>query len=280
MPAFIIFCLALLLIGWLIGQPWLTERRRQRIRARPFPAAWRDILKRRVPYVRALPADLQLQLKQLIQVFLAEKAFIGCDGLEITDEIRVTIAAQACLLILNRPRDYYPGLRQILVYPDSFVVQRGHTDPAGVAHEGRQVLAGESWADGQVILSWHDTLTGAATPDDGQNVVIHEFAHQLDQETGSANGAPILARRAHYARWSEVLGTEFRKLQARASRYRFEHDGESEPSLFSDYGATDPAEFFAVISEVFFEQPHRMASEHPALYRELSGFYRLDPLSW
>ena len=280
MPAFIIFCLALLLIGWLIGQPWLTERRRQRIRARPFPAAWRDILKRRVPYVRALPADLQLQLKQLIQVFLAEKAFIGCDGLEITDEIRVTIAAQACLLILNRPRDYYPGLRQILVYPDSFVVQRGHTDPAGVAHEGRQVLAGESWADGQVILSWHDTLTGAATPDDGQNVVIHEFAHQLDQETGSANGAPILARRAHYARWSEVLGTEFRKLQARASRYRFEHDGESEPSLFSDYGATDPAEFFAVISEVFFEQPERMASEHPALYKELSGFYRLDPLSW
>lgn len=280
MPAFIIFCLALLLIGWLIGQPWLTERRRQRIRARPFPAAWRDILKRRVPYVRALPADLQLQLKQLIQVFLAEKAFIGCDGLEITDEIRVTIAAQACLLILNRPRDYYPGLRQILVYPDSFVVQRGHTDPAGVTHEGRQVLAGESWADGQVILSWHDTLTGAATPDDGQNVVIHEFAHQLDQETGSANGAPILARRAHYARWSEVLGTEFRKLQARASRYRFEHDGQSEPSLFSDYGATDPAEFFAVISEVFFEQPHRMASEHPALYKELSGFYRLDPLSW
>lgn len=280
MPAFIIFCLALLLIGWLIGQPWLTERRRQRIRARPFPAAWRDILKRRVPYVRALPADLQLQLKQLIQVFLAEKAFIGCDGLEITDEIRVTIAAQACLLILNRPRDYYPGLRQILVYPNSFVVQRGHTDPAGVTHEGRQVLAGESWADGQVILSWHDTLNGAATPDDGQNVVIHEFAHQLDQETGSANGAPILARRAHYARWSEVLGTEFRKLQARASRYRFEHDGQSEPSLFSDYGATDPAEFFAVISEVFFEQPERMASEHPALYRELSGFYRLDPLSW
>lgn len=280
MPAFIIFCLALLLIGWLIGQPWLTDRRRQRIRARPFPAAWRDILKRRVPYVRALPADLQLQLKQLIQVFLAEKAFIGCDGLEITDEIRVTIAAQACLLILNRPRDYYPGLRQILVYPNSFVVQRGHTDPAGVTHEGRQVLAGESWADGQVILSWHDTLTGAATPDDGQNVVIHEFAHQLDQETGSANGAPILARRAHYARWSEVLGTEFRKLQARASRYRFEHDGQSEPSLFSDYGATDPAEFFAVISEVFFEQPERMASEHPALYRELSGFYRLDPLSW
>ena len=284
MPALIVFCLALLLITWFVGEPWLTERRRQRLRARPFPAAWRDILKRRVPYVRALPADLQLQLKQHIQVFLAEKAFIGCDGLHITDEIRVTIAAQACLLLLNRPRDYYPGLRQILVYPGSFVVQRGHTDHAGVTHEGRQVLAGESWSQGQVILSWHDTLMGAATPNDGQNVVIHEFAHQLDQETGAANGAPILARRAHYERWSAVLGAEFRTLQARASRYRYEHDGINgvviEPSLFSDYGATDPAEFFAVITEVFFEQPQRMAAEHPALYGELSGFYRLDPLSW
>lgn len=283
MPALIFFCLALLLILWLIGQPWLTERRRQRIRARPFPAAWRDILKRRVPYVRALPADLQLQLKQHIQVFLAEKAFIGCDGLEITDEIRVTIAAQACLLLLNRPRGYYPALRQILVYPGSFVVQRGHTDHAGVTHEGRQVLAGESWSQGQVILSWHDTLVGAATPDDGQNVVIHEFAHQLDQETGSANGAPILARQAHYARWAAVLGAEFNALQASASQYRggwHEQDGAKEPSLFSDYGATDPAEFFAVITEVFFEQPHRMAAEHPALYSELSNFYQLDPLSW
>ncbi len=283
MPAFIFLCLALLLILWLVGQPWLTERRRQRIRARPFPAAWRDILKRRVPYVRALPADLQLQLKQHIQVFVAEKAFIGCDGLDITDEIRVTIAAQACLLLLNRPRDYYPGLRQVLVYPGSFVVQRGHTDHAGVTHEGLQVLAGESWSQGQVILSWHDTLMGAATPDDGQNVVIHEFAHQLDQETGAANGAPILARQAHYARWSAVLGAEFNALQANASQYRHgrhDHDGTGEPSLFSDYGATDPAEFFAVITEVFFEQPQRMAAEHPALYGELSGFYRLDPLSW
>ncbi len=283
MPALIFFCLALLLILWLIGQPWLTERRRQRIRARPFPAAWRDILKRRVPYVRALPADLQLQLKQHIQVFLAEKAFIGCDGLEITDEIRVTIAAQACLLLLNRPRGYYPALRQILVYPGSFVVQRGHTDHAGVTHEGCQVLAGESWSQGQVILSWHDTLVGAATPDDGQNVVIHEFAHQLDQETGSANGAPILARLAHYARWAAVLGAEFNALQASASQYRggwHEQDGAKETSLFSDYGATDPAEFFAVITEVFFEQPHRMAAEHPALYSELSNFYQLDPLSW
>ena len=272
MPALIISALALLFILWLLGAPYLTERKRRRIRARPFPVAWHEILKRRVPLVRALPADLQLQLKQHIQVLVAEKAFIGCDGLTVTDEMRVTIAAQACLLILNRPRDYYPKLRQILVYPGSFVVDRAHTDGIGVAHHARQVLSGESWSEGQVVLSWHDTLAGAAIPDDGQNVVIHEFAHQLDQETGEANGAPALARRAHYKRWSQVLGAEFRLLQRRTAL--------GVDTLFSEYGATDPAEFFAVISEVFFEQPQRMADEHPALYRELVLLYRLDPLSW
>ena len=292
MAAVVFFSLALLFLLWLIGQPWLTERKRQHIRARPFPTEWRDILKRRVPYVRAMPADLQLQLKAHIQVFLAEKAFIGCDGLEITDEIRVTIAAQACLLILNRPSFYYPELRQILVYPGSFVVEREHTDGAGIKHAGRQVLAGESWSNGQVVLSWDDTLQGAAVPDDGNNVVIHEFAHQLDQEKGVANGAPVLARRAHYRRWSQVLNDEYRALQA---RIRFRHEpvryagiedtgqtqeyAPQEP-LFSDYGATDPAEFFAVISEVFFERPARMAQEHSALYQELVQFYRLDPMSW
>jgi Mlc titration factor MtfA (ptsG expression regulator) len=275
LPALILTVLALLLVMWLLGQPYWQARQRQRVYEQPFPAAWRDILKRRVPYVRALPADLQLQLKKHIQVFLAEKAFIGCAGLDITDEIRVTIAAQACLLLLNGPRNYYPGLRQILVYPGSFVVQRSHTDEAGVAHHGHDVLAGESWSDGQIILSWHDTVRGAASPADGQNVVIHEFAHQLDQETGVANGAPRLARREHYARWSQVLGAEYQKLQARAHP-----SGHARASLFSDYGATDPAEFFAVISEVFFEQPKQMAQEHPALYRELAAFYRLDPLSW
>jgi hypothetical protein len=272
LPAFILTALASLLVLWLLGEPYLRERKRQRIRRQPFPAAWREILKQRVPYVRTLPADLQLQLKRHIQVFIAEKTFIGCDGLRITDEMRVTIAAQACLLILNRARGYYPKLREILVYPGSFVVEREHTDGIGVAHHARQVLSGESWEHGQVVLSWHDTLEGAAIPDDGQNVVIHEFAHQLDQETGFANGAPVLPRRDQYARWSQVLGAEFRHLQSAAS--------EREDSLFSDYGASDPAEFFAVISEVFFEQPARMAQEHPALYQELALFYRLDPLSW
>lgn len=272
MPFFIVAFLGLLLVLWLLGAPWWAERKRVRLRAQPFPAAWRDILKRRVPYVRRLPANLQLQLKQHMQVFIAEKAFIGCNGLRITDEIRVTIAAHAGLLILNRPSHYYPNLRQILVYPDSFVVERDQIDPIGLTHRAREVLAGESWSQGQVILSWKDTVAGAAVVDDGQNVAIHEFAHQLDQETGRANGAPILARRAHYLRWSSVLGTEFTALRARAAR--------GEASLFSDYGATDPGEFFAVVSEVFFEQSSAMAEAHPNLYQELCQFYQLDPLSW
>ena len=132
MPAFIISLLGLLLVAWLIGQPWWRQRRRNLVSLQPFPTAWRDILRQRVPYFRQMPADLQLQLKKHIQVFIAEKPFIGCAGLEITDEMRVTIAAQACLLPLTR-RTGYPQLRQILVYPAAFVVDRVHTHGGGCA---------------------------------------------------------------------------------------------------------------------------------------------------
>ena len=272
MPFLFIACIALLVIAWLVAVPFLAERRRNRLRARPFPAAWREILARRVPYARLLPPDLRVQLEKHIQVFLAEKPFIGCAGQEITDEVRVTIAAQACLLILNRGTDCYPSLRQVLVYPGAFIVERLRPEPSGVLQEQRQVLSGESWTQGQVVISWQDALEGAAVVDDGRNVVIHEFAHQLDQQKGYANGAPWLGQRDRYARWSRVLGEEFGRLQAQAIT--------GQPSLFSTYGATDPAEFFAVVSEVFFEQPREMAALHPSLYDELRILYRVDPLAW
>lgn len=265
--------LMLVLVAVIAGQPLLTRWKRRRIQARAFPPEWRDILRRRVPYLRSLPADLQLKLKKLVLVFLAEKPFIGCAGLTVTDEMRVTIAAQACLLLLNQRRPaYYPQLRQILVYPGAFVVQRSHTDGAGVLQDQRRALSGESWQQGQVILSWQDALDGAATPDDGQNVVIHEFAHQLDQANGDANGAPPLGSRQRHERWSKVMSQEYARLQADVEQ---SHD-----TLLSPYGASSPAEFFAVCSEVFFEQPQRLATEHPALYQELAAFYRLNPLSW
>ena len=225
-----------------------------------------------MPYFSRLPAALQLQLKGHIQVFVAEKPFVGCAGLVVTDDMRVTIAAQACLLILNRRTRYFPNLSQILVYPGAFIVDKVRTDGSGILQEQRQVLAGESWSQGQVVLSWTDVLEGAAVADDGRNVVIHEFAHQLDQELGHANGAPILARRQHYQSWSRVLSVAFARLREQARL--------GEPSLLSHYGATDPAEFFAVASEVFFEQPQQLAMEHAALYAELHRFYRVDPLSW
>jgi MtfA peptidase len=261
----VIIALVLLMPNW-------RRYQRSRLMAKPFPAAWRDILKRRLPYFRALPADLQLQLKRHIQVFIAEKRFIGCEGLTVSDEMRVTIAAQACLLLLNRPDYYYPKLRQILLYPAAFVVSGSRADDAGVMHQQQRVLSGESWGLGKVILSWADTLDGAADPADGRNVVIHEFAHQLDQEKGIATGAPLLQRSDDYQQWSGVMAAEFSTLQRQAQS--------GQPSLFDHYGATNPAEFFAVISEVFFEQPKQLSAQHPQLYQLLSRFYRLNPLSW
>ncbi len=267
-----LIAIGLLALAWFGGEPIFVEYRRWKVRRQPFPEAWREILRRRVPYFRSMPADLQLQLKKRMQVLLAEKPFIGCDSLEVTDEMRVTIAAQACLLILNRRTGYFADLRRILVYPGAFLVDRVHTDGAGVLQERRQVLSGESWSQGQVIVSWDDVVEGASVVDDGRNVVIHEFAHQLDQQNGHANGAPILGGRRRRERWARVLGEEFARLQEAAGR--------GEAVLLSHYGATNPAEFFAVASEVFFEQPERMAEKHPELYSELSRFYRVNPLSW
>jgi len=267
-----IVVLAALFVAWLLTAQWRARRRWDRLRRKPFPDDWRRILRRRVPAFRRLPADLQLQLKGHIQVFLAEKDFIGCDGLEVTDEMRVTIAALACLLILNRETGYFPNLRQILVYPGAFVVEKEESDEAGVVQNERHVLSGESWSQSQVILSWEDVLEGAAVADDGYNVVLHEFAHQLDQDAGYANGAPELSTRGHYARWSRVLGDEFERLRKRTEA--------GQASLLDDYGATDPAEFFAVVTEVFFEQPQLLRDENPALYGELSRFFRVDPAAW
>jgi Mlc titration factor MtfA (ptsG expression regulator) len=267
---------AFLVIGWLLLWPVLRERRRDRLRAAPFPGEWRAILRRRVPRYATLPYHVRRELERLVVVFLAEKDFVGCAGQAIDDEVRVTIAAQACLLMLGRKPRYFPGLSTILVYPAAFVVERLRPEPSGVLQETRQALSGESWSHGQVVLSWEDVLQGAADPADGRNVVIHEFAHQLDQEKGYANGAPLLHRRARYERWSQVLGAEYTRLRERAAWGATP----GEAPLLDFYGATDPAEFFAVVSEAFFERPGDLAAAHPALYAELSGYYRVDPRHW
>ena len=272
LPLLFFTALAAAVGAWLAGPALLAAWRRARVQRQPFPHAWRDILRHRMPAFARLPPHLQLQVKKHVQVLIAEKPFIGCAGLVIGDEMRVLIAAQAALLLLNRNAGYFSNLRQVLVYPGAFVVERSMPDGAGLTHETRRALAGESWQQGQVLLSWDDVLAGAADPHDGHNVVIHEFAHQLDQERGRANGAPWLGRRDGYAEWAAVLGREFDALRSNLAQ--------GIAGVIDPYAATDPAEFFAVVSEHFFEQPQALAAAHPALYAEFTRCYRTDPLAW
>jgi hypothetical protein len=257
--------------AWLAGPPLWAWWRRSRLTAAPFPAAWRVILRRRMPLYRRLPVPLQRQLRRHVQVLLGQLPFIGCQGQVITDEVRVLVAAQASLLLLGRPAGSFRGLRQVLVYPSAFVVERAVNDGA-IVQDARRVLVGESWQQGQLILSWPDVLAGAADPDDGHNVVIHEFAHRLDQEQGAANGAPFVGGAAAVARWAATFAAAYDELRTRVAR--------GEPTLIDPYGATDAAEFFAVVSELFFERPGALAQDHAALYAELSAYYRCDPRGW
>ena len=214
LPLLLMLLAAAAAVAGLAGWPAWVARRRARVRAQVFPAAWRRILRQRVPAVARLPADLQRQLKQHLQVFLAEKSFIGCAGLRLTDEMRVVIAAQACLLLLGQARPgYYPRLQQVLVYPGAFAVQALQPQAGGVVHEQRQVLAGQSWAQGQVVLGWAEVLAGAADPGDGRNVVLHEFAHQIDQDKGRADGRPWRPSAAQRRRWDTAMGDAFAQLQ-------------------------------------------------------------------
>jgi MtfA peptidase len=267
-----IFIVVAAVAGTALAGPTLMRLwRRRRIARRPFPSAWRDIVRRRVPLARELSAAQHLRLKKHIQVLLAEVPFIGCAGLVVSDEMRVTIAAQAAFLLLGRGGSF-GNLREVLVYPGHFVVPRSEAVAGGVVHEGRDVLAGQSWHRGQVIVAWDAVLEGAADPHDGANVVMHEFAHQLDQDTGAANGAPYVGRGALQQTWARVMNQEFDALRARVGR--------AEPSLIGPYAATNPAEFFAVSTELFFERPDALAAERPALFEQLKRCYRLDPASW
>lgn len=262
---------ALALVVWWSTQGWWAERRRARWRGLPFPAPWRRILRRRVPLVAALPPPLQWKLKGQIQALLAEVPIIGCRGLVVTDEMRVTIAAQAALLLLGRTTRF-ENLRQVLLYPDTFVAEREATLAGGVQQPQRHALAGESWQQGQVILAWDAVRDGAALTDDGQNVVLHEFAHQLDQAHGHANGAPAQPTAAHAQQWAQVFGAAWAQLQA-----SLRNGG---ASCLGPYAATSEAEFFACATEVFFERPHALRAEYPALHAVLAHYYGVDPAHW
>ncbi len=271
------------LIGAGLLAAWLLPKwRLRRALARPLTPEQIGILERNVLQYAGMDGGERRRLQRLVQQFLHEKNFVGCAGLEITEEMRVTIAAQACLLVLGRageqvPANVYPSLHAVLVYPGAFLVPRREVDVAGVVTEQRQDLLGESWGDGRVILSWDHVRRGApeAWAEDGQanhNVVLHEFAHQLDSESGSTNGAPYLGSTERYRSWSEVLSRNFANLRRDAMW--------GQRGVLDHYGASSPAEFFAVATESFFEQPHAMAARHPDLYEEFLKYFRVDPRAW
>ncbi|MCA3004257.1 MAG: zinc-dependent peptidase [Planctomycetaceae bacterium] len=258
---------------------WFRDRRRAAVRARPFPPAWQAILRRRFAHWHRLSEADRRELLGHIAVFLAEKRFEGCNGLTVTDEMRVLVAAQACLLLLHRDTDYFPGCPAVLLYPAAFARLVRTTGPGGVVHEGITAMAGESWnglyapaSGGPVVLAWTDVQRGAQQPDDGRNVVLHEFAHQLDGESGGMDGTPRLPTRTAYAEWARVMTAEYRQLLAdiRAAN----------PTLIDRYGAQNPSEFFAVLTEQFFEQSANLKARHPGLYQQLADFYRQDPANW
>ena len=258
---------------------YFRKRRRAKLRRRPFPEAWLEIIRENVPVYGRMPEEAQDELLEHVQVFLHEKRFEGCGGLEITDEIRVTIAAQACVLLVHRKSRYFPKLRSILVYPQAYVTKATSWSEDGTLTEEASHRLGESWSTGSVVLSWNASKHGAASEHDGQNVVFHEFAHQLDQEDGSADGAPILGRgvalterRSMYVSWARIMQDEYDRLVDLVER--------GKKTFLDDYGATNPAEFFAVATETFFEQPRLLKKRHPELYGELKQYYCQDPVAW
>lgn len=252
------------------------QRRRAYIRSQPFPPEWRAILEKDSSLYRALPPSLKDELHGLIRVFLDEKKFEGCQGLEITESMKLLIAGQACLLLVNNDRrekdKLYPTLSTILVYPSVYVAPERLRIGGYQAVETTQARLGESWNRGEVVLVWDHVSADAQDAVSGENVVLHEFAHQLDQEDSSSDGAPLLRTRGQYNAWARVLGREYQELQNDLAK--------NHPTLLREYAATNPAEFFAVATEVFFQTPERMKKTHPELYEQLRSYYGLDPETW
>ncbi len=248
---------------------WFSRWRRARaVRQRPVDAASWAAVVQRFSFLRSLHPGEQSRLRDLVAAFLSEKSLQGAGGLAITHDIELVIAAQACLLVLNLDLDDYDDWVEIIVYPDEFIVDHEVIDENGVVHRVRGPLSGEAWERGPVILSWRDA--GAADGGDGYNVVMHEFAHKLDIRNGAADGFPPLHAGMDRSRWTRAFTEAFEDMQARLDRHEY--------TLIDPYAAEDPAEFFAVLSELFFERPDTLQDIYPAVYSQLAQYYRQDPL--
>lgn len=251
---------------------WLADRRRKKLTQAPFPSLWEDIIRRNVAHYCMLEDAERAHLRALIQVFIAEKHWEGAGGLELTDEIRVTIAAQACLLLLGLPHDFYRNVESIIVYPSTVVPPQrnpGFFETSIAPLKVANPIIGQAFRQGPVIIIWDAALRGGRHPELGHNVIYHEFAHKLDMLNGAADGTPPLRDRAEYRDWVQTCSQEYLRLKHDAQKGRM--------SFLDAYGATSEAEFFAVATEQFFDQPRKMIQHAPDLYRVLKEYYRQDP---
>ncbi|MDU8926501.1 zinc-dependent peptidase [Alisedimentitalea sp. MJ-SS2] len=270
MPLLIFLGFVVLIAGYLGYRALTRRRKRQSLLATPLSDHQRRIIDEQVPILRRLPSELHRNLEGRVNVFLNQVRFHGCDGLELTEEMELSIAVQACLLVVNSDT-WYDGLTTILVYPFAFKSKQAKQD-GYVVFEEESVRLGESWRHGPVILSWAHSEQGAINDVDGQNLVLHEFAHKLDELTGEANGIPLLGKGHSFTEWENVFVKAYKTHVANVEKGR--------KTVIDAYGATNYEEFFAVSIEVFFERPLALFREEPEVYAQLSKLLRLDPKVW
>lgn len=260
------------LIAGILLAPRVTRWRRNRIRHRPFPPLWEQTIAENLPFYTSLGTHERAQLQGNIQVLLAEKQFIGCGGLKVTLEMKLVVAAVSSLLLLNRQNHYFSQLSSILLYPSTYTTQASEWVSPYVIEETQVARLGESWTTGNLVLSWAQVKRDMSHWQDGHNVILHEFSHQLDAEENTVSGVPRLPSQTAYSAWAKVMAMEYKQL-CRAVL-------QGKKTVLDSYGATNPAEFFAIATETFFEKPQSLHRQHPALYSLLQDYYQLDPRQW
>ena len=262
----VICCVALAIFLIFIVLGVRRKNRRMSCLAMRLDEQQRGELAKDFPIFARLPEPLRNELEGLIHVFIVEKSFEACGGLEeVSEHMKRVIAAEACLLILNRPHNYYKKLRSILVYPSAYKAKN--------EHGGEDVRLGESWTTGSVILAWDSVVAGGRNEEDGSHVSIHEFTHQLDQEDGAGDGVPVLVHGSDaYREWAGIFSKAFEKFERKVER--------GKRTVIDSYGATNPAEFFAVATETFYEKPKQLRKTYPSVYEQLRKYYNVDPIDW
>ncbi len=265
----LIFLVIGLLVAVILLYPRWVDQQRRRVAQRSLSPQWEAILEQRVaPYGGLSPHQRRI-FQGRVQVFLAEKQFIGCNGLAVTEEMRVTVAAMASLLLLHDQGNYFPNLKTVLLYPSAYWATETVPTHRFLHQERRVPRLGESWLRDQLVLAWNQVDYDSCHWRDGRNVVLHEFAHQLDQAEGEANGVPMLPATINPQDWSQVMTATYQDLCRAAER--------NQRTVLDSYGTTNSAEFFAVATESFFEQPQRLQQHYPRVYHLLKLYYQVDP---